>query len=149
MGRDANNQMYPLAWVVVRVETAENWKWFLALVHDDLSLNYGNGITVISYSHKVILIFSIDSLPFYNEIKFLNVVFSNHDRVCLMLYLSCYPMQSIGSVLGMFLPTSRRSSLVFSLGDCFGVQLVVHWRLSLIITCLKSDNWIRKHMVIY
>ena len=81
MGRDANNQMYPIAWVVVRVETAENWKWFLALVHDDLSLNYGNGITVISDSHKVILILSIVSLPIHIELKFLNVAFSNHDRV--------------------------------------------------------------------
>lgn len=70
MGRDANNQMYPIAWAVVRVENAENWKWFLSLVHDDLSLNYGNGITVISDSHKVLLIFSIDSFPFYNEVKY-------------------------------------------------------------------------------
>ncbi|GJS46749.1 hypothetical protein Tco_0596870 [Tanacetum coccineum] len=39
MGRDANNQMYPIAWAVVRVENADNWGWFLHLLHDDLSLN--------------------------------------------------------------------------------------------------------------
>ncbi|GKD93601.1 hypothetical protein Tco_1373438, partial [Tanacetum coccineum] len=52
MGRDANNQMYPIAWAVVRVENADNWGWFLHLLHDDLSLNDGNGITIISDSHK-------------------------------------------------------------------------------------------------
>ncbi|GJX10242.1 hypothetical protein Tco_0460919 [Tanacetum coccineum] len=29
MGRDANNQMYPIAWAVVRVENADNWGWFM------------------------------------------------------------------------------------------------------------------------
>ncbi|GJX80913.1 hypothetical protein Tco_0329062 [Tanacetum coccineum] len=49
---DANNQMYPIAWAVVRVENAYNRGWFLHLLHDDLSLNDGNGITIISDSHK-------------------------------------------------------------------------------------------------
>ncbi|GKD35162.1 hypothetical protein Tco_1250671 [Tanacetum coccineum] len=53
MGRDANNQMYPIVWAVVRVENADNWGWFLHLLHDELSLNYGNGITIISDSHKI------------------------------------------------------------------------------------------------
>ncbi|GKA56243.1 hypothetical protein Tco_0755315 [Tanacetum coccineum] len=45
-------QEYPIAWAVVRVENADNWGWFLHLLHDDLSLNDGNGITIISDSHK-------------------------------------------------------------------------------------------------
>ena len=53
MGRDANNEMYPIAWAVVRVENHENWGWFLHLLSDDLSLKDGNGITIISDSHKV------------------------------------------------------------------------------------------------
>ena len=53
MGRDANNQMYPIAWAVVRVENSENWMWFLSLLQDDLALNDGTGITIISDSHKV------------------------------------------------------------------------------------------------
>nr|GEZ35085.1 hypothetical protein CTI12_AA091940 [Tanacetum cinerariifolium] len=52
MGRDANNQMYPIAWAVVRFENADNWGWFLHLLHDDLSLNDRNRITIISDSHK-------------------------------------------------------------------------------------------------
>nr|GEU56700.1 hypothetical protein [Tanacetum cinerariifolium] len=52
MGRDANNQMYLIAWAVVRVENLENWGWFLALLHDDLKLKQGNGLTLISDGHK-------------------------------------------------------------------------------------------------
>ncbi|CAI9290960.1 unnamed protein product [Lactuca saligna] len=32
VGRDSNNQVYPLAWVVVSVENKETWKWFLDLL---------------------------------------------------------------------------------------------------------------------
>ena len=53
MGRDANNQMYPIAWAVVKVENYENWQWFLGLVCEDLKLHQGNGVTIISDSHKV------------------------------------------------------------------------------------------------
>ena len=54
MGRDANNQMYPIAWAVVRVENSINWSWFISLLKDDLCLNDGTGITIISDSHKVL-----------------------------------------------------------------------------------------------
>ncbi|PWA46523.1 hypothetical protein CTI12_AA507900 [Artemisia annua] len=29
MGRDANNQMFPIAWAVINVENKDNWLWFL------------------------------------------------------------------------------------------------------------------------
>ncbi|GKA47947.1 hypothetical protein Tco_0740905, partial [Tanacetum coccineum] len=31
MGKDANNQMFPITWVVVNVENKENWLWFIGL----------------------------------------------------------------------------------------------------------------------
>ncbi|GJU49625.1 hypothetical protein Tco_1219180 [Tanacetum coccineum] len=46
-------KMYPITWAVVKVKNADNWGWFLHLLHDDLSLNDGNGITIISDSHKI------------------------------------------------------------------------------------------------
>ncbi|GJW73748.1 hypothetical protein Tco_0133118 [Tanacetum coccineum] len=52
IGRDANNQMFPIAWAVVRVENKNNWCWFLSLLSDDLGLQDGLGITVISDAHK-------------------------------------------------------------------------------------------------
>nr|GEV02186.1 putative pentatricopeptide repeat-containing protein At1g12700, mitochondrial [Tanacetum cinerariifolium] len=51
MERDANNQMYSIAWVVLRVENAENLGWFMSLLHNDMSLNKGIGITIILDSH--------------------------------------------------------------------------------------------------
>ncbi|GJS06261.1 zinc finger, PMZ-type containing protein [Tanacetum coccineum] len=60
MGRDVKNQMYPIAWVVVRVENAENWSWFLALLQEDLALNDGTDITIISDSHKYRAFFEMD-----------------------------------------------------------------------------------------
>ncbi|GJY40084.1 zinc finger, PMZ-type containing protein [Tanacetum coccineum] len=52
IGRDGNNQMYPIAWVVVGVENKDNWAWFMSLFQEDLELGYGGGVTVISDGHK-------------------------------------------------------------------------------------------------
>ncbi|GJU34607.1 60S ribosomal protein L34 [Tanacetum coccineum] len=41
MDRDANNQMFPIAWVVVGVENIQNWCWFLSLIRDNLNLGDG------------------------------------------------------------------------------------------------------------
>lgn len=53
MGRDANNQMYPIAWAVVNVENKDNWCWFLAALSEDLNLYNGANLIVISNGHKV------------------------------------------------------------------------------------------------
>ena len=53
MGRDGNNQMYPIAWAVVNVENTDNLQWFLACVCEDLTLNFGMYMTIISDGHKV------------------------------------------------------------------------------------------------
>ncbi|XP_071704540.1 uncharacterized protein [Rutidosis leptorrhynchoides] len=52
VGRDANNQVYPIAWAVVDVETMNNWSWFVHLLKDDLSLNNGDGVAITSDQHK-------------------------------------------------------------------------------------------------
>lgn len=38
VGRDANNHIYPIAWVVCMVEKKETWKWFLELLMEDLGV---------------------------------------------------------------------------------------------------------------
>ncbi|GKE00830.1 hypothetical protein Tco_1388813 [Tanacetum coccineum] len=53
MGRDVNNQMYPIAWAVVKVENIKNWSWFLSLLQDDLNLQQGTGLTLILDSQEV------------------------------------------------------------------------------------------------
>ncbi|GKC09059.1 hypothetical protein Tco_1000669 [Tanacetum coccineum] len=52
IGRDGNNQMYPIAWAVVGVENKDNWAWFMSLFQEDLELGYGGGVTVTSDGHK-------------------------------------------------------------------------------------------------
>ncbi|WOK93432.1 hypothetical protein Cni_G02129 [Canna indica] len=35
-GRDGNDQMFPILWVVVEGENYDSWSWFLGLLFDDL-----------------------------------------------------------------------------------------------------------------
>lgn len=53
VGRDGNNQMYPVAYAVVESENADSWRWFIDLLRDDLSLGDGRGYTIISDQQKV------------------------------------------------------------------------------------------------
>ncbi|XP_071704687.1 uncharacterized protein [Rutidosis leptorrhynchoides] len=51
VGRDANNQVYPLAWAVVDVETIDNWTWFVNLLKNHLNLSNGEEVAIISDQH--------------------------------------------------------------------------------------------------
>lgn len=53
VGRDANNQMYPIAWAVVSDgENKDSWTWFLDLLMNDLDLFEGAELTLISDQQK-------------------------------------------------------------------------------------------------
>nr|GEX08146.1 reverse transcriptase domain-containing protein [Tanacetum cinerariifolium] len=65
---------------VVKVENNENWCWFLSLVHDDMNLNRGVGLTVISDSHKGLLEAVADWLPYAEHIKCTRHVYANFKR---------------------------------------------------------------------
>ena len=54
VGRDGNNQMFPVAWSVVTYENRANWNWFVELLAKDLDMNDGSGWTIITYQQKVI-----------------------------------------------------------------------------------------------
>ncbi|GJY97604.1 calcium/proton exchanger [Tanacetum coccineum] len=66
--------------VIVRVENADNWGWFLHLLHDDLSLNYGNGITIISDSHKGLIDAVNDWLPEAEHKKCTRHIYANFKK---------------------------------------------------------------------
>jgi hypothetical protein len=55
VGRDPNDQYFPLAFGVVENETKESWRWFIQLLMEDLGQE--NIYVFISDQHKVILMF--------------------------------------------------------------------------------------------
>ncbi|XP_052622742.1 uncharacterized protein LOC128128018 [Lactuca sativa] len=55
VGRDANNHIFPIAWAVVCVENKANRKWFLENLKDDLHLEDGFGLSLMSDQHKGLL----------------------------------------------------------------------------------------------
>ncbi|XP_050207476.1 uncharacterized protein LOC126656894 [Mercurialis annua] len=54
IGRDGNNQMFPIAWAVVQVENHDNWGWFIRLLAYDLQLQRGDGLVIISDMQKAV-----------------------------------------------------------------------------------------------
>ncbi|KAL7600142.1 hypothetical protein Lser_V15G22071 [Lactuca serriola] len=81
IGRDANNQVYPIAWAVVDVENKNNWKWFLDLVNDDLGLQGGKGVCVISDQHKGLVEASKDILPYVEHRQCARHIYANFRKV--------------------------------------------------------------------
>ncbi|XP_021979257.1 uncharacterized protein LOC110875368 [Helianthus annuus] len=54
--RDANDQMYPLAWAVVEGENNDSWEWFMEELRKCLDVHEGGkGWTFVSDQHKGIL----------------------------------------------------------------------------------------------
>ena len=65
VGRDGHNHIFPVAWAVVTVENKDNWSWFLELLADDLEIPHGQGVTLMSDQHKVIVCLSFLFLFFF------------------------------------------------------------------------------------
>ncbi|KAL4323348.1 hypothetical protein GQ457_11G020680 [Hibiscus cannabinus] len=63
VGRDGNDQMYPIAWIVTEGESTDSWSWFLILVSTDLGMKDGFGYTIISDQHKDLEVAINDILP--------------------------------------------------------------------------------------
>ncbi|KAL4332157.1 hypothetical protein GQ457_07G005540 [Hibiscus cannabinus] len=52
VGRDGNNQIFPIAWALVEVENRETWAWFLENIQRDLNIGDGSKFTFISDMQK-------------------------------------------------------------------------------------------------
>jgi hypothetical protein len=63
VGRDPNDQYFPLAFGVVENETKESWKWFIQLLMEDLGTD--NRYVFISDQQKVILIYLLTTVNRY------------------------------------------------------------------------------------
>ena len=53
VGKDGNNQIFPIAWAVVEGENQTSWTWFIQLLMRDLGISDGLGWTMISDQQKV------------------------------------------------------------------------------------------------
>ncbi|KAK8482838.1 hypothetical protein V6N11_034463 [Hibiscus sabdariffa] len=52
VGRDENNQIFPVTWAVVEVENRETWAWFLEHIQIDLEIGDGDRFTIFSELQK-------------------------------------------------------------------------------------------------
>nr|KAJ0202666.1 hypothetical protein LSAT_V11C500267730 [Lactuca sativa] len=80
IGRDANNQVFPIAWVVVDVENKDNWTWFLELLKDDLDLGTGADLVVISDQHKGLLESIKVILPHVEHMQCARHIYANFNK---------------------------------------------------------------------
>ncbi|CAH9132495.1 unnamed protein product [Cuscuta epithymum] len=55
IGRDSNDQMYPVAWAVVEGENNSSWEWFFCELKKNLGSTDGVDMTFISDEHQSIL----------------------------------------------------------------------------------------------
>ncbi|CAN1164851.1 hypothetical protein LINPERHAP2_LOCUS25815, partial [Linum perenne] len=53
VGKDGNNQMYPIAWAVVEGENRSAWTWFIHILAEELNMVDGTGWIVISDQQKL------------------------------------------------------------------------------------------------
>ncbi|XP_038721992.1 uncharacterized protein LOC120014142 [Tripterygium wilfordii] len=51
VGKDANDNMYPIAYVVVQSECRASWTWFLTLLQDDIGNAHDNGL-IETFEHE-------------------------------------------------------------------------------------------------
>ena len=56
VGKNGNNQMYLIAWVVVDQETKHSWSWFISYLIEDLQLGDESGIKVMSDMQKIFIL---------------------------------------------------------------------------------------------
>ncbi|WMV42718.1 hypothetical protein MTR67_036103 [Solanum verrucosum] len=63
VGKNGNNQMYPIAWAVVDTETKHSWSWFIRYLIVDLNLGTGEGLTVMSDMQKGLIPVLSELLP--------------------------------------------------------------------------------------
>ena len=54
VGKDGNNEMYPISWAVVEGENENSWTWFITLLAINLNMSCGNGWTIMSDQQKVL-----------------------------------------------------------------------------------------------
>ncbi|XP_019258308.1 PREDICTED: uncharacterized protein LOC109236566 [Nicotiana attenuata] len=102
VGKNGNNQMYPISWALVDQETTHSWSWFINYLKTDLELRNGEDLTVMSDMQKVL--------------------------DCHLLLLICYPLLKEECVQDTFGQTGRKLRGERKEGSSFGDVLRLHFR---------------------
>ncbi|CAN0900319.1 hypothetical protein LINGRAHAP2_LOCUS20772 [Linum grandiflorum] len=63
VGKDGNNQMYPIAWAVVESENRSSWTWFISILQEELGFADGTGWSVISDQQKMVRCGLVRTVP--------------------------------------------------------------------------------------
>ncbi|XP_059283088.1 uncharacterized protein LOC132036727 [Lycium ferocissimum] len=63
VGKDGNNQMFPIAWAVVGTESKDTWRWFMMILREDLNLGAGSQLVIISDMQKGLISASEEIFP--------------------------------------------------------------------------------------
>ena len=71
MGRDGNDQMYPIVWAIVEAENIDSWVWFFIKLQKCLALHEGNEVVDIFDEHQVICNHNL-------YINFLDIIYSDN-----------------------------------------------------------------------
>jgi hypothetical protein len=110
VGIDPNDCIYPIAIAIVEVESLATWKWFLETLKNDLGIQNTYPWTIMTDKQKVChplwcifctrLVFYVDTQT-HTGLDF---------RVLFQQFSRCSLTQSIGSVLGTFIPISSITS---------------------------------------
>ncbi|XP_021773501.1 uncharacterized protein LOC110737447 [Chenopodium quinoa] len=79
--RDANNQMFPIAWAIVETESKESWSWFLKHLIEDLEMQDGKGWTLLSDQQKGLLSFIPQLLPKVEHRLCARHIFTNWTKI--------------------------------------------------------------------
>ena len=53
VSKDANNQIFPIIWIVIDIECKDSWSWFINLLAKDLKLRDSLGWTIINNQQKI------------------------------------------------------------------------------------------------
>ncbi|XP_057790898.1 uncharacterized protein LOC131008011 [Salvia miltiorrhiza] len=63
VGKDATDQIVPIAWAIIGKENKVNWRWFLCWLKQELELDDGARLTVMSDMQKGLLDAVNNTLP--------------------------------------------------------------------------------------
>ncbi|XP_024016207.1 uncharacterized protein LOC112089690 [Eutrema salsugineum] len=77
MGRDGDNDIYPIAWAFVPAETKDNWLWFVKKLKIDLDLKNGDGYIMMSDRHRGLIAAVDQELPQIKHRKCVRHIYAN------------------------------------------------------------------------